>query len=157
MAAVITIQFIVPVGYYPTDYAQLHGNGGSGAIDWDAPLNNRSYDLFPGGAGIYGWGHAPWGHFRWGHGLSLLTRGWGHLPWGHYPWGHGTGVIEAQVKVNYCGDYKFALACYSESGNVHEGSPQELAVPIHIAPPVPTGLAKESYDKGTGVLVLNAA
>jgi len=157
MSAKITIQFVVPAGYCDTDYAQLHGNGGSGSIDWDTPLNRRDYELFPGGAGIYGWGLAPWGHFRWGHGHSMLTAGWGHQPWGRFPWGHGTGIIEAQETVHYCGDYKFAFVCYDNAGNVHSGSPEELDVPIHIAPPVPGGLAKTSYDKATGVLILHAA
>jgi hypothetical protein len=157
MAAVITIQFVVPVGYDATDYARLHGTGGSGSIDWDTPLDNREYDLFPGGAGIYGWGLAPWGHSRWGHGHSMLTAGFGHQPFGHHPFGHGTGIVEAKVKVDYCGDYKFGFACYNQAGNIHEGSPQEIDVPIHIAPPRPTGLVKNSYVKETGVLVLDAA
>jgi len=157
LSAKITIRFIVPAGYSDTDYAQLHGNGGSGAIDWDTPLNTRDYDLFPGGAGIFGWGGAPWGHFRWGHSHAMQTPGWGFQPWGRFPWGHGTGIIEATVTVHYCGDYKFALACYDQAGNGHEGSPQELEVTIHIAPPTPTGLTKTSYDKDTDILVLDAA
>ena len=63
--------FVVPKGYNPGDYAQLHGNGGSGSVDWNNPLTDTVYDLFPNGAGIYGWGHAPWGHFRWGHADSM--------------------------------------------------------------------------------------
>ena len=35
MSALITIQFAVPVGYLPGDYAMLHGNSGSGNIDYD--------------------------------------------------------------------------------------------------------------------------
>ena len=157
MSAKITIRFVVPAGYCDTDYAQLHGNGGSGAIDWSSPLNNRDYSLFPGGAGIYGWGRAPWGRFRWGHGHSMQATGFGSLPWGRFPWGHGTGVIEAVVTVRYCGAYKFALACYDIAGNDHEGSPEELDVPVHIAPPTPTGLTKTSYNKETDTLVLTAA
>ena len=157
MSAKITIRFIVPAGYCDTDYAQLHGNGGSGEIDWETPVDNRDYGLFPNGAGIYGWGGAPWGHFRWGRGHAMQTAGFGFLPWGRFPWGHGAGRIEAAVTVHYCGDYKFALACYSGAGNIHEGTPEELEVTIHIAPPTPTGLTKTSYDKDTDVLVLAAA
>jgi len=157
MSAVVAIQFVVPTGYAEGDYAQLHGNGGSGAIDWETPLSAESYDLFPGGAGIYGWGLAPWGEFRWGHGHSMRTAGWGALPWGRFPWGHGTGVIEARHVVHTCGDYKFGLACYDAAGNIHEGSAQEIAVPVHIAPTAPEGLIKNSYNKETDVLVLDAA
>ena len=64
MRALVTIQFIVGLGYLRGDYARLHGNGGSGDIDFNTPVNNEVYDLFPDNAGIYGWGHAPWGHFR---------------------------------------------------------------------------------------------
>ena len=87
----------------------------------------------------------------------MLAPGFGYLPWGRFPWGHGAGQIEALHTVDYCGDYKFGLACYDDAGNVHEGSPQELEVTVHIAPPTPTGLTKNSYDKDTDILVLDAA
>lgn len=157
MSAKITIRFIVPVGYSSGDYARLHGNGGSGSIDWYTPLNNRSYELFDNGGGIYGWGYAPWGRFRWGHAHSMLTPGFGYLPWGRFPWGHGTDVIEARHTVDYCGDYKFGLACYNAAGNCHVGAPQELECTIHLAPPIPTALAKKSYNKETDTLILSAA
>ena len=157
MSAIITIEFIVPVGYEQGDYAILHGNGGDGDIDWDNPVDNNIYDLFPDGGGIFGWGHAPWGHFRWGHAHSKRTAGWGHLPWGHFPWGHGTGVIRAAQQVDYCGDYKYGFKCYDKLGNLHTGTPEEASVSVHIAPPAPTGLKKNSYDKDTDVLVLDVA
>ena len=128
MSAIITIQFTVPIGHEAGDYAFLHGNGGSGDIDWDSPLIAQKFDLFPDGSGIYGWGHAPWGHFRWGHCHSKRTAGWGHLPWGHFPWGHGTAVIIAQIQVESCGEYKFGFTCYDKCGNVHQGTPEEVLV-----------------------------
>lgn len=155
MSALIIIQFVVPVGYEPGDYARLHGNNGEGDIDWNSPLTEEIFDLFPNGAGIYGWGHAPWGHFRWGHAHSMRTPGWGHLPWGRFPWGHGTAVITARHIVNTCGAYKFGFACYDKSGNLHEGTPDEATVDVHIAPPAPTGLKKNSYNKTTDILVLD--
>jgi hypothetical protein len=156
MAAIITIRFCVPPGHEAGDYARLHGNGGSGAIDWDNPISNQIFDLFPKGAGIYGYGHAPWGHSRWGHAHSMGTAGWGHMPWGHFPWGHGTAVITAQYRATECGEYKFAFKCYDELGNAHEGTPDEVTVDVHIAPPAPTGLKKVSYDKATDFLILEA-
>ena len=157
MSAVITIEFVVPAGYEKGDYAELHGNGGSGDIDWNSPLTNAVFDLLPRGAGIFGWGHAPWDHFRWGHAHSMRTLGWGHLRWGHYPWGHGSAVIKANHKVDICGAYKFGFACYDSCGNLHEGSPEEAIVNVHIAPPAPTGLTKNSYNPATDILVLDAA
>ena len=157
MSVLITIEFVVPVGYEESDYAYLHGNGGSGNIDWNNPLLEYIFELFPNGAGIYGWGYAPWGHFRWGRAHSQRAAGWGHLPWGKFPWGHGTTVITATYQVNSCGQYKFGFACYDRLGNLHEGTPEEVTVHIHIAPPVPAGLKKNSYNKDTDVLVLNAA
>ena len=106
---------------------------------------------------MFGFGLAPWGHFRWGHCHSMSTAGWGHLPWGHWPWGHGTVTIKATNQVDVCGDYKFGFTCYDSLGNLHEGSPEEAAVEVHIAPPAPTGLKKNSYNKTTDVLVLDAA
>ena len=145
------------MGYQPGDYAKLHGNGGSGNIDWNSPLINDIYELFPNRAGIYGWGHAPWGRFRWGHAHSARTPGWGYLPWGHFPWGHGTAVISAIHHVDSCGAYKFGFACYDKFGNVHQGSPEEATVYIHIAPPAPVGLKKNTYNKDTDIMVLDAA
>ena len=157
MSALITIQFVVPVGYQKGDYAHLHGNGGSGAIDWNAPLDNNIYQLFPNGSGIYGYGHAPFGHFRFGHAHSMRTAGFGHLPYGHFPYGHGTGIVTAHHKVSSCGAYEFGLACYDPAGNDHEGTPDEVTANVHIAPPAPTGLKKVSYDKATDILILEEA
>ena len=156
MSGLVTIDFIVPVGYRQGDYARLHGNGGDGSIDWSGPLAAEVYDLFPNGAGIYGFGFAPWGHFRWGHAHSMRTLGFGHLPWGRFPWGHGTGVVTATSEVERCGEYKFGFACYDELGNAHEGTPEEVTVDVHVTPDAPTGLAKVSYDKATDVLALDA-
>jgi hypothetical protein len=49
------------------------------------------------------------------------------------------------------------LACYDELGNLHEGSPEEITVHVHITPDAPDGLTKYSYNKTTDGLVLNAA
>ena len=157
MSAIITIEFTVPVGYDNGDYAHLHGNGGVGNIDWNSPASEAVFDLFPRNAGIYGWGGAPWGYFRWGRAHSMRTAGWGFLPWGKFPWGHGTSVISAAHRVDACGGYKFGFACYDEFGNLHEGAPEEATVHVHIAPTVPSGLKKYSYDKNADVLILDAA
>ena len=157
MSASITLEFTVAVGYAEGDYTVLHGNGGSGDIDWDSPLNNNVYPLFPFRAGNFGWGNAPWGYFPWGHLYSMRTLGWGHAPWGHFPWGHGAVVITVVYRVDDCGAYKFAFACYDPLGNLHEGTPEEVTLHIHIAPAAPTGLKKVSYDPDTDILVLAAA
>ena len=157
MSALVTIEFVVPAGYREGDYARLHGNGGSGSIDWENPLNETIYDLFPSRSGIYGFGHAPWGHFRFGYAHSMRTLGFGHLPWGHFPWGHGSAVIHAEHQVDVCGEWKFGFACYDAAGNQHTGSPQEVDVSVHIAPPAPAGLKKNSYNKDTDVLILDVA
>lgn len=157
MSALVTIEFVVPAGYREGDYARLHGNGGVGAIDWDSPLTEEVFGLFPNGAGLFGFSLAPFGHHRFGRSHSMRTAGFGRLPFGHSPFGHGTGVVTATHEVVDCGDYKFGLACYDELGNVHVGSPEEAALEIHLAPAAPTGLKKNSYDKETDVLVLDAA
>jgi hypothetical protein len=146
MSAEITIVLAVPLGHRPGDYARLHGNGGSGGIDYDVPIDNRYYDLFPNGAGLYGFGHAPFGHHRFGHAYTKLTNGFGHLPFGHFPFGHNTGKVAASVHVDYCGFYKFTLVCYDQYDNLNTGTPQEVSVNIHTKPPSPTGLEKNSYS-----------
>jgi len=155
MKAIVTLGFVVPVGYEQGDYAVLHSNNGSGNIDWDTPLS--TYDLFPNSAGIFGFGHAPFGHFRFGHSHSMCTAGWGHLPFGHFPFGHGSAVITAKHMIYDCGEYKFAFACYDKLGNLHEGTPETATIYMHVAPDVPVGLKKHSYNKNTDILLLDAA
>lgn len=152
--AVVTIDLVVPSGYAPEDYAKLFANSGSGDIDWDNPANNRIYDLFPGGAGIYGFGRAPFGHFRFGHGHSMRAAGFGHLPFGKFPFGHGTGWIRITKELTDCGAYKYAFIAYDEHGNEHTGTPGEATISAHFAPDAPTGLKPVSYNKDTDVLVL---
>ena len=135
MSAIITIQFTVGPDYRPGDYAHLHGNSGSGAIDWNTPLNNEVFDLFPDGAGLAGYGHAPYGH---------------------YPYGHGAVTIEADVEVASCGSYIFGFACYDAAGNAHSGTPEETTVEVHTAPAAPTALKFNAYNKTTDVLILDA-
>jgi hypothetical protein len=157
MSALITIQFCVPLGYQSGDYAILHGNGGAGAIDWVTPLLNTKFELFPNGAGIYGFGYAPFGQFPFGYAFSMRAPGFGYLPFGYFPFGYGTALIKAAVRVEQCGEYKFGFACYDKLGNLHTGTPEEVTVNVHVAPPVPGRLTKYSYNKTTDVLVLNAA
>lgn len=157
MSARITIIWAVPVGYQPGDYAMLYGNGGSGDIDYDAPLTPEKYQLFPDNGGIFGWGQAPWGQFPWGYGWSARVPGWGQLPWGQFPWGYGTALITVKYDVSVCGEYKFALKVFDKLGNPSSGTPEELEASVHIAPPAPTGLNKNSYDKDTDILILDAA
>ncbi|MGD0077029.1 MAG: hypothetical protein ABSB91_00225 [Sedimentisphaerales bacterium] len=158
MSANITLQFVAPFDSQPGDYAELCGNGGAGDIDYEAPLlGGRRFDLCPQGGGVYGWGFAPWGDFPWGDCLAVRCLGWGELPWGFFPWGYGGILIEAIVKVDFCGDYKFAFAAFDSLDNPDVGDPEEITVEVHTAPPTPTGLRKVSYDPDTDILVLEAA
>jgi len=156
VSARITISYIVPSGYEPGDYAVLFGNGGSGSIDYDTPLSAELWPFFPGGSGLYGFGHAPFGRFRFGHCWAMRTAGFGHLPWGRFPFGHGAVRIKAVDIVDECGDYKYALVAYDAAGNESADSPEEVTVTIHIAPAAPTGLIKTSYNRTTGDLILAA-
>jgi transposase-like protein len=70
---------------------------------------------------------------------------------------HGAMRICAEHKVVCCGAYKFGFACYDAAGNQHAGTPRQVTVDVHIAPEKPTGLKKNSYNKTTDVLVLDAA
>lgn len=157
MSKLIIISFAVGTGYSPGDYARLHGNSGSGAVDWNTPLLSESFDLFPGGLGIFGCGFGPCGHTRCGRAYSNSPNGLGHVPCGKGPAGLGANVIEASIQADECGDYKFAFAAYDAAGNLHEGTPEEITAYVHIAPAAPSGLTKYSYSKVTDILVLNAA
>lgn len=150
----ITLQFVVPAGFRKGDYAKLFSDAGDGTIDYDTPVDTRLYQLFPAGAGIYGFGHAPFGRFRFGHGHAMRAIGFGHLPFGHFPWGLGSAQITATHQVSACGTYKYAFKTYDAAGNPQSGDPQEVSVTVHTAPAKPTGLEKTSYNKTTDVLTL---
>lgn len=154
MPAQITLQFVVPLAFRPGDTVRLYSNGGSGVINWTTPHDNAVYDCFPEGAGVYGWGHAPWGRFPWGHAYAQRTRGWGHLPWGHFPWGLGATLLTIRTQVQSCGEYLFALGATDAAGNAHVGTPDELALSIHLAPAAPAGLKFVSYDPDADLLIL---
>lgn len=157
-AARVTISLAVPAGYKDGDHAQLHSNGGgipASEIDWNNPVSSRQIPLFPGGAGIYGYGHAPYGNFAYGHPWSMRAVGYGHLPYGHFPYGHGTALLAITDRVTDCGDFIYAFAAYDKAGNAHEGTPDQAALSIHIPPNPPAGLTKATYDKATGLLTLS--
>ena len=157
MAAIVSIQLAVPVGHSAGDYCKLHSNGGAGDMDWDSPVSARQIPLFPGGAGIFGWRHGPWRKFPWRHGFSMRCAGWRHLPWRHFPWHYGTAIVTSTNRVTDCGDYLYAFAAYDQAGNPHQGTPDEAAVYIHIAPAKPAALKKGTYNKDTDVLMLEVA
>ena len=154
---IVTIQFVVPLGYMPGDYAMLHGNSGSGSIDWNTPVTPRRYELYPRGTGLYGFGRAPFGRHRFGRSHASGTPGFGRLPFGRHPFGHGTTVIEASELLTECGTYNYGFACYDEIGNVHSGTPDEVTLEVHTEPEQPPGLVKNSYNKQTDVLILDVA
>lgn len=154
MTALVTIQFVVPAGHREGDYAKLHSNGGSGDIDWNSPVDNNIYPLFPQAKGIAGFGHAPFGNHRFGKAHSTGPLGFGQLPFGNHPFGLGTALVTATDEVTECGSYKYGFACYDEFGNQHEGTPEEAELNIHMAPEAPEGLKKKSYNKTNDVLIL---
>ena len=157
MSVQITIQFAAPPGYSIGDYVKLFSNGGSGDIDYNTPVNSLTYPLLTARSGYFGWRHLPWRHFPWHRGVATRCNGWRHLPWHHFPWRHGTLLITAKLIVDGpCGGYEFAFVAYDKLGNIHEGSPQEVAVTFHTHPPAPTGMKPISYSKATKVLVLEA-
>ncbi len=157
MSAIITIEFVPGLAYIRGDYAHLHGNSGSGAVNWNAALDNAIYKLFAGGGGLMGFGCGSFGHHRFGYSDDSRSIGFGHLPFGRYPFGHGSAVIRATDRVDYCGAYIYGLAAYDECGNIHEGDPDEVTIYVHIPPPAPVGFLKNSYDKVTDILILDVA
>ena len=141
MNALVTIEFTVPLGHLPGDYAQLHSNGGTGPIDWTNPVSSDKYGLFPAGAGNYGFGHAPFGHHRFGRVHSMRTRGFGHAPFGRHPFGHGAVLISARDEVFGCGIYRYGFKCFDKAANPHTGTPDEATILVATPPAAPTALS----------------
>lgn len=155
MSALIKVVFPVADGYSEGDYARLYSNGGSGEVDYSEPIESASFDLFPEGAGVHGWGHQRWYNFPWYHGDKRNLPGWYNMPWYHFPWYHGRVCIVAETEVQECGDYKFGFKLYDQLDNEQVGDQVEVDLAVHIAPPQPDRMTKESYDKDTDILVLN--
>ncbi|RKY05776.1 MAG: hypothetical protein DRP56_08610 [Planctomycetota bacterium] len=153
---VVTVKFAVPLGHLPGDYCVLHANNGAGAIDWDTPFSTKQTPLFPGGSGNYGFGMAPFAMspFAMPYGKNL-RRGFATCPFAMSPFGLGAVVITERVPVSDCGDWIFGVKCYDKLGNEHTGTPNTVAAPVHVAPAVPAGLKKDSYDKATDILTLS--
>lgn len=155
--ALIKLQFAVPAGFAEGDYACLYGDSGTATMDWDTPLSQRKFPLFPGGNGIKGFGHAPFGHSPFGHAYSSGPYGFGHLPFGKFPWGYGTAIVRAAHEVSRAGIYQFAFVCFDSLGNPDEGSPEVITIPVALTPSAPAGLKKKSYNPATKILILDAA
>jgi hypothetical protein len=145
MSAKITILWAVPIGYQPGDYARLFWNSGSGDIDYSQPLTNNKFSLFPNGGGVYGFGQQPFGKAPFGLSFATRVSGFGKLPFGKHPFGYGTTLIKHEQIVDFCGEYKFAFKLFDKLDNENTGTPEEISVDIHIAPPAPTGLKKGTY------------
>ena len=161
----MTIQYIqknivltVPVAttYDPGDYMRLFWNGGTGAIDWDTPPDDKRYELYQDDAGYFGWGHQTWGHFNWGHAQARNVPGWGHFPWGHIPWGHGSGILKFTSNIKDPGYYAFGFITFDEAGNSDAGARVSDAVTVSLTPETPTALRRVSYDATADVLTLAA-
>ncbi len=150
----VTVKFVVPAGYSQGDYCVLYSNGGSGSVD--TQVSGIEHGLFARG-GIYGFGKTPFGKSRFGKGLSLGTVGFGKNPFGKGCFGHGSAEVSESVDITDCGSWLFSFYCYDEFGNIHTGTPEELAVIVHMAPDAPDGLTKTSYNKTTDILILSAA
>jgi len=150
----ITIRFAVPLDHLPGDYAVLYSNGGAGDIAWDTPYDDEQIDLFPGGAGNYGFGMSPFGSSPFGLPYGKDVKGFGETPFGMSPFGCGCVVIERTIRLTDCGEYKFSLKCFDAAGNAHTGTPNEASVSVHVAPPKPAGLKFKSYDPDTDILIL---
>jgi hypothetical protein len=154
MKANIKIKLAVPSGYSQGDYAKLCGNSGLGNVDYEDPIEDVEIDLFPRGAGIYGFGSAPFGSHRFGHAHAMNCPGFGNLPFGSHPFGLGTAIVTAETTVEDCGQYKYGFAVYDKLGNPHVGIPEEVTLDIHLAPDAPSRLKKQAYDKATDILTL---
>lgn len=155
MTTRVTIQFAAPATARPGDVVVLHSNAGvdGDPIDWETPHDATQHPLCPDRAGLYGYGHGSFGHSPFGRAGAQGTPGYGHGLFGHGAYGHGTTVVTASIAISGCGEFLFAFAAYDAAGNLHEGSPEELAVSIHQPPEPPlTAPRLTDYALATGVM-----
>ena len=152
-SAMISVSFWV-TNFAQGDYARVFWNAGNGAIDWDTPMDNRKYDLYPDDAGKHGFGHGNFGHHPFGHAHYRGVPGFGRLPFGKHPFGHGAVKITAIKKVFDPGYYLFGFNSYDSKGNKTSGTPEEIGQVVCLKPPTPSRLKKVSYNYSTKVLSL---
>lgn len=158
MSVKVTVSYQVGSGAEIGSHAKLCGNSGSGDIDYDNPIDRTKRYLFPGVAGIFGFGRAAFGHCRFGKSVAIGVPGFGCQPFGLVPFGYGTVTLSAiDIIAGGCSTRKYAFALYDSLGNINTGSPDEDTIEIHSAPDEPTRLTKTSYSPSTDILVLGAA
>ncbi len=130
----------------PAATVNVYGNGGSGAIDYGTPLNDRPIAMFPDGSGRWGFGLG-------GFGGDDFGRGGGRSP----GWGlGGFGVGEFGVDSAWArwlsgplgpGAHRLAAVARDGLGNADESPPVEVDLTI-VDPPAPIASAAITDDAG---------
>jgi len=121
--------------YEEGDYAQLHSNNGSGAVDWTNAHDGRRIENI--------------------HDATLWTSyGWGHGTWGHFPWGAGQIEFDILCRVAVVGLWIWGLGTYDKLGNQHTGVPAEISYYVCLTPEVPSALKGTAYNAVTNTLTL---
>ena len=121
-------------GFADGDYAKLHSNSGSGAVDYDTAHDNRTIDLTQ---------------------PIFTTVGWGLGPWGKGAWGAGYTTGTVNIEVYDPGTWTFALVSYDQYDNETAGEADEISSYMDLTPKPMDAMTKSSYDPINDTLTLN--
>jgi len=134
----IRVRFYVWPGYLPGDKLRIYVDG----------VIVKELPIFEGGRYVGGWG-SGWGE-TWGY--DRFGPGWGHN-WGKGPWGFDCHAVEHKSEPKCSATYLVEVSVVDLAGN--ESGKTSESVTISTYPRPAAGLTVESYDKGTGELVLS--
>ncbi|MFB3893215.1 MAG: hypothetical protein ACE15C_14460 [Phycisphaerae bacterium] len=111
------------------DSYNVYGDGGSGSIDYDNPLNAEPIP------------HAP---------ELVSSAGWGYGSWGYGLWGQFSPMAMAFItQLLADGTYLFAVCARDEAGNETHPAAQTASVTLAGQPRPPANLKATAYAAGS--------
>lgn len=147
-----TVAITVPRrrAYVAGDAFDAFGDGGTGTIDFTAPLLDRRVALWPEAAPAQG--HLLEGHACGRH-LDRVDPD-GHLEGVHLFGDHHwpAAPVTAETPPVMFGAFQNAVKTYDALGNVKADTPPTHTTVINSSPTAPRDFAKTTYDSGADVM-----
>jgi len=128
------------------DRFDAFGDGCTGTIDYDTPINSRAIEAWPDGEARGGWGIGPWGSGPWG--VAARGVGWGRGMWGFGAWGFGRQAIHHTLGDVDDGAYKLAVVGYDKADNRITPATTTATIVVAADPEPPTELLATAYAGG---------
>jgi len=139
----------LPIG----SVGQVYFDNGTGEIDYDNPLNDLPFRIWPVWQDKAGFGMSKFGFSDFGYD-SAAAVGFGRGCFGHGQFGLDADALEWLSEPIEAGVYKFAIILIDKAGNKSSGS-ETTEVTVTPAARPAEQLSIFSFDKETNELILN--